>query len=104
MKYTSSMCCLKAYTCTSKLLRTEFHNLTENLVCNSHTSVCPPVQGDNPQALGSDLSPAQADKLCYNYFIPPSSATVFDLWQEWYYLHYYPISNIKSYDVFLATG
>ena len=35
--------------------------------------VCLPVRGDNPRALASGLSPAQADKLWYNYFIPPLS-------------------------------
>ena len=34
--------------------------------------VCPPVRGDNPRALASGLSPGQADKLWYNYSIPPS--------------------------------
>ena len=37
--------------------------------------VCPPVQGDNPRALAlaRGLSPVQAEKPWYNYFIPPSS-------------------------------
>ena len=35
--------------------------------------VCPPVRGDNPRALASRLSLVQADKLWYNYIIPPSS-------------------------------
>ena len=35
--------------------------------------VCPPVRGDNPQALAHGLSPVQADKPWHNYFIPPSS-------------------------------
>ena len=42
---------------------------------NSYTIVCPPVRGDNPRALASGLasglSPVQADKLRYYYFIPP---------------------------------
>ena len=38
---------------------------------NSYTIVCPPVRGDNPRALASGFSPVQADKLCYNYCIPP---------------------------------
>ena len=29
--------------------------------------VCPPVPGDNPQALASGLLPVQADKPWYNY-------------------------------------
>ena len=33
--------------------------------------VCPPVRGDNPQALASGLSPVQAIILWNNYFIPP---------------------------------
>ena len=41
--------------------------------CNSLTTVCPPVQGDNPRALASGLFPVQVDKPSYNYFIPPSS-------------------------------
>ena len=28
-------------------------------VYNCYTPVCPPVQGDNPQALGSGLSPIE---------------------------------------------
>ena len=40
-----------------------------------YTMVCPPVQ-DNPQALASGLSAVQADKLWYNYFIPPSSVQI----------------------------
>ena len=35
--------------------------------------VCPPVRGDNPRVLASGLSPLQADKSWYNYFIPRSS-------------------------------
>ena len=38
----------------------------------TYTMVCPPVRGDNPRALASGLSPVQADKPWYNYFIPPS--------------------------------
>ena len=34
--------------------------------------VCPPVCGDNPQALASGLSYIQADNLWYNYFIQPT--------------------------------
>ena len=30
--------------------------------------LCPPVRGDNPQALASRLSSVQADKPWYNYF------------------------------------
>ena len=41
--------------------------------CYSYTTVCPPVRGDNPLDLASGLSPVQADKPWYNYFIPPSS-------------------------------
>ena len=40
---------------------------------NSYTMVCPPVQEDNPRALASGLSPVQADKPWYNYFMPPPS-------------------------------
>ena len=29
--------------------------------------ICAPVQGDNPQALASGLSPVQVDKPWYNY-------------------------------------
>ena len=35
--------------------------------------VCPPVQGDNPRALVSGLSPIQTDKLWYYYFMSLSS-------------------------------
>ena len=31
------------------------------------------IRGDNPRALASGLSPAQADKPWYNYFIPSAS-------------------------------
>ena len=41
--------------------------------CNSYTMVCSPVRGVNPRALASGLSPVQADKLWYNYFILLSS-------------------------------
>ena len=34
--------------------------------------VCPPVRGDSPRALARGLSPVHADKLWYNYSIPPS--------------------------------
>ena len=33
-----------------------------NYRCNSYTMACPPVRGDNPQALASGLSYIQADK------------------------------------------
>ena len=35
--------------------------------------VCLPVRGDNPQALAHGISPAQADKPWFKYFIPPVS-------------------------------
>ena len=35
--------------------------------------ICLPVQGDDSQALASGLSPIQADKPWYDYFIPPIS-------------------------------
>ena len=44
--------------------------------------VCLPVEGDNPQALVSGLTPVQADKLWYNFFIPPSSVISVDLAQD----------------------
>ena len=34
---------------------------------------CPPVRGDNPQALASGLSYVQVDNRGINYFIPPTS-------------------------------
>ena len=42
-----------------------------NKLCNSYTMVCPSVGGDNPRALARGLSPVQADKPWYNYFMPP---------------------------------
>ena len=42
-------------------------------ICNSYTMGCPPVRGDNPQALASGLSYAQVDNPWYNYFIQPTS-------------------------------
>ena len=41
-------------------------------VSNSYITVCLPVQGDNPRALESALSPIQEDKTWHNFFIPPS--------------------------------
>ena len=40
---------------------------------NSYTMGCPPVRGDNPQALAGGLSYVQADNPWFNYFIPPTS-------------------------------
>ena len=40
-------------------------------VSNSYTTVCPPVQGDNPRAIVCRISPLQVDKLWYNCFILP---------------------------------
>ena len=42
------------------------------MVSNSYTMVCPPVSGDNPQALVSGLSPGQVDKPWYNYLYHPN--------------------------------
>ena len=39
---------------------------------NSYTTVCPPIEQDNPQALASGLSPVQMDKPSFNYCLPPS--------------------------------
>ena len=39
--------------------------------------VCPHIRGDNPQVLACGLSPVQADKPWYKYFIPPSSVQAF---------------------------
>ena len=38
-------------------------------ICNSYTTVRPPVRGDNPRALESGLSPVQADKPWYNFLL-----------------------------------
>ena len=32
------------------------------MICYSYIMVCPPVRGDNHQALARGLAPAQADK------------------------------------------
>ena len=32
------------------------------LICNSYTMGCPPLRGDNPRALASELSYIQVDK------------------------------------------
>ena len=45
----------------------------KRITSSSYTMICPSVQGDNPQALASEISPIQVDKPWYNYFIPPSS-------------------------------
>ena len=42
-------------------------------LCNSYTMGCPPVRGDNPQALAHGLSPRTGGQTWYNYFIPPTS-------------------------------
>ena len=41
--------------------------------CNSYTMGCPPVRGDYPRALASEISYVQVDNQWYNYFIPPIS-------------------------------
>ena len=46
----------------------------------SKTMVYLPVWGHNPQALASGLSPIQADKPWYNYFILPSSVKTLRPW------------------------
>lgn len=53
----------------------EFYLINEiaRVLNNSYTMVCPPESGDNPRALACELSPGQADKQRYNYFISPSS-------------------------------
>ena len=43
---------------------------------------CPTVREDNPRALASGLSYVQADKPCYNYFIPPTLHISVDLAQH----------------------
>ena len=42
-------------------------------ICNSYTMVCPTVRGDNPRALASGSSPAQADKPWCNYLYRPQT-------------------------------
>ena len=42
-------------------------HLYNSSICNSYTTGCPPVRGDNPPAL------ALGGQLWYNYFIPPTS-------------------------------
>ena len=56
-------------------LHKSLSDLTKNdeEMCNSYTTVCPPVLGDNPRALGSGLSLVQVEKPWKSYFIPPSS-------------------------------
>ena len=39
------------------------------IVCNGYTMVCPPVRRDNPRALARGLSPVQADRSWYNYYL-----------------------------------
>ena len=42
---------------------TDFHfSVPLARLCNSYIMVCPPVRGDNPQALASGLSYVQVDK------------------------------------------
>ena len=42
-------------------------------ICNSNSTVCLHVRGDNPRALASGLSPVHADKPRYSYLVPHSS-------------------------------
>ena len=37
-------------------------DLLKTAVCNSYTTVCPAVLGDNSRALESELSPVQEDR------------------------------------------
>ena len=48
-------------------------NFRDLFLCNSYTTVCPPVRGDNPRASASGLSPVQVDKPWYIYFKSSSS-------------------------------
>ena len=48
---------------------------------NVHVKICPPVLGDNLQALASGLSPVEVDKPWYNYFIPSWSAIPCSVWK-----------------------
>ena len=47
------------------------------MLCNSYTKGCPPVHGDNPQALASGLSYIHwvhtGGQTWYNYYISPAS-------------------------------
>ena len=43
--------------------------------------VCPPVWGNNPRALARGLSPVQADKLWYNWFLPPYISVDLATWE-----------------------
>ena len=68
------------YSTQSQILNTLPEQTPEANACSqisttsaSYTMVCPPLRGDNSRALASGLSPLQADKPWYNYFIPPSS-------------------------------
>ena len=56
------------------------HNLNLGLhinpgsMCNSYTTACPHVRGDNPRALASGLSYVHVDKHSRGFFfIPPTS-------------------------------
>ena len=44
-----------------------------NELSYSYTMGCPPVRGDNPQALASGLSPRTGGQTWYNNFISPTS-------------------------------
>ena len=48
------------------------HVIWKTLISSSYMIACPPVRGDNPRALAMGLSSVQADKIWYNFFIPPS--------------------------------
>ena len=43
------------------------------VICNSYTMGCPPVRGDNPRALASELSYVHGGQTWYNYFMLPTS-------------------------------
>ena len=53
---------------SSKSIDKHMVNRVSEDLCNSYTMVCPPVRGDYPRALASELSPVQTDKSWYNYF------------------------------------
>ena len=52
---------------------TLFETRVMAMLCNSYTMGCPPVRGDNPQALANGPSYVLVEKTLYNYVIPLTS-------------------------------
>ena len=59
--------------CTQLLRSAYVRDAVYESVVYSYTAACPPVRGDNPRALASELSYVQVDKHGTTIFIPSTS-------------------------------